>query len=458
MLFLCLFERIEKTFSCYSVKSNVYKEVVELLLKIKQNGRPIGIDLFAGAGGMSLGFEKAGFDIVASVELDPIHCAVHEYNFPKCKTICADVSNITGQDIRKQAKIPDDLDIDIVFGGAPCQGFSMIGKRALEDPRNSLVYHYVRLIKELKPKYFVFENVKGLTVGKHKKFLEEIMDSFEGSGFHVVRDYKVLNALDFGVPQSRERLFLLGWRSDMNEPTYPEPTHNKEGLNDLPKTPTVEQAIGDLPYIEENEELFEKDSTGNIEFKEKSEYAQRMSGASDKNDYGYHREFDKSVLTSSLRTKHTEKSIVRFAQTEPGKTEKISRFLKLDPNGYCNTLRAGTASDRGAHTSPRPINPYVPRCITNREAMRLHSYPDWFRVHSTKWHGFRQIGNSVPPLLAKAIGLEIMKSLGRNPSKPKRTIVPGDEKLLSYNMSEASEMFGVSKDVIPQRQRKVSNG
>jgi DNA (cytosine-5)-methyltransferase 1 len=423
-------------------------------LSQKKGKRPVGIDLFAGAGGLSLGFEKAGFDIVASVELDPIHCAVHEYNFPYCKTICADVSNLTGLEIRQRADISETTDIDVVFGGAPCQGFSMIGKRTLDDPRNILVSHYVRLVKELKPKYFVFENVKGLTVGKHKKFLEEIMEAFEDSGFHVIKDYKVLNALDFGVPQSRERLFLLGWRDDMERPSYPKPTHNKEGKNNLPKTPTVEEAIGDLPDIEQNDELFKIDTTSKVRFKDKSEYAHNLSDELAEDDYGYQREFDKNILTSSLRTKHTEKSIVRFSETEPGKTEKISRFLKLDPNGYCNTLRAGTASDRGAHTSPRPINPYVPRVITNREAMRLHSYPDWFRVHNTKWHGFRQIGNSVPPLMAKAIGLELMKALGVKPTKPKKVILTGDEKLLVYNMSEAAKMFDVSKDVIPQRNRK----
>jgi DNA (cytosine-5)-methyltransferase 1 len=124
--------------------------------------RPIGIDLFAGAGGLSLGFEQAGFDIAAAVEIDPIHCATHEYNFPKTKTICASVVDLTGDEIRRLSGI-DDTEIDVVFGGAPCQGFSMIGKRALDDHRNQLVFHYVRLVSELRPKYCVFENVKGLT-------------------------------------------------------------------------------------------------------------------------------------------------------------------------------------------------------------------------------------------------------------------------------------------------------
>ena len=119
--------------------------------------RPIGIDLFAGAGGMSLGFEQAGFDIAAAVEIDPIHCATHEYNFPHTTTICASVIDLTGSEIRRRAGLCSQ-EIDVVFGGAPCQGFSLMGKRVFDDPRNQLVFHYVRLVKELNPKYCVFEN------------------------------------------------------------------------------------------------------------------------------------------------------------------------------------------------------------------------------------------------------------------------------------------------------------
>ena len=136
----------------------------------KTQERPIGIDLFAGAGGLSLGFEQAGFDVAAAVEIDPIHCATHEYNFPYSKVICASVTDLTGEDIRQRADLGN-RQIDVVFGGAPCQGFSLIGKRTLDDPRNQLASDYVRLVYELQPRYFVFENVKGLTVGRHVKFL-----------------------------------------------------------------------------------------------------------------------------------------------------------------------------------------------------------------------------------------------------------------------------------------------
>jgi DNA (cytosine-5)-methyltransferase 1 len=133
--------------------------------------KPIGVDLFAGAGGLSLGFEQAGFHVGAAVEYDPVHAATHEFNFPQCATLCRSVADINGDYIRSHSKIGQE-DIDVVFGGAPCQGFSMIGKRALDDPRNRLVNHFVRIVSELKPKYFIFENVRGLTIGEHKKFLE----------------------------------------------------------------------------------------------------------------------------------------------------------------------------------------------------------------------------------------------------------------------------------------------
>lgn len=167
----------------------------KLMSSLNENSRPVGIDLFAGAGGLSLGFEQAGFDVAAAIEIDPIHCAVHEYNFPNSTTICASVVDLTGAEIRHRARLGN-RDIDCVFGGAPCQGFSMIGKRVLDDPRNQLVFHYVRIIRELQPKYCVFENVKGLTVGKHKEFLAELIDALDEAGYDVLLPYQVLNAVD----------------------------------------------------------------------------------------------------------------------------------------------------------------------------------------------------------------------------------------------------------------------
>jgi DNA (cytosine-5)-methyltransferase 1 len=406
--------------------------------------RPIGIDLFAGAGGLSLGFEQAGFDIAAAVEIDPIHCATHEYNFPKCKTICASVIDLTGEEIRNLAGLGDH-DIDVVFGGAPCQGFSMIGKRALDDNRNQLVFHYVRLVNELQPKYCVFENVKGLTLGKHAQFLSELVEALGSAGYKVLLPYKVLNAVNFGVPQSRERLFLMAAREDQELPQY---------LNPLENRVTVRDAIADLPDADNFRELEESDSL-ELDWETDSEYALRLRGMlPDAMDFSYKRIFDPNLLTCSLITAHTEKSKLRFKSTNPGKTEPISRFLRLDPDGVCNTLRAGTDSARGAHTSPRPIHPVFARVLTVREAARLHSYPDWFRLHSTKWHGFRQIGNSVPPLLGRAVATSIIKALNIEPMKPKNAIKLGNPILLGMNMGQAAAYFSVARNVIAQRARK----
>jgi len=408
--------------------------------------RPVGIDLFAGGGGLSLGFEQAGFDIAAAVEIDPIHCATHEYNFPRTKTICASVVDVTGDEIRKRAGLSD-VDIDAVFGGAPCQGFSLIGKRAFDDPRNQLVFHYVRIVRELQPKYCVFENVKGLTLGKHAEFLQELISALGDAGYDVLLPYRVLNAAEFGVPQDRRRLFLIGARRGLSVPNYPAPFDSRI---------TVHQAIGDLPDAERFPELNVVDVV-RTNWTTRAKYARQLRGLeADPTDYGYRREFDPNLLTSSRRTEHTDLSRKRFLETEHGKTEQVSRFRKLPPDGLCNTLRAGTDSARGAFTSPRPIHPILPRVITVREAARLHSYPDWFRFHTTKWHGFRQIGNSVPPLLARAVANEIVKALGIKPQKPKTVLGQGNIDLLEFDMGDAAKHFRVPRNTIAQRMRKQS--
>lgn len=409
--------------------------------------RPIGIDLFAGAGGLSLGFEQAGFDIAAAVEIDPIHCATHEFNFPNSTAICASVVNVTGAEIRHRANLGK-AEIDVVFGGAPCQGFSLIGKRSMDDPRNQLVFHYVRLVRELRPKYCVFENVKGLTVGTHAKFLGEIIDALKTSGYDVLLPYRVLNAADFSVPQDRRRLFLIAARRGLALPSYPETR---------PTRTTVADAISDIPDADQFDELYEDDFV-TTKWITRRKYAKILRGIEDdSSDFGYMREFDRNVLTSSLRTEHAQPSRHRFQTTKHGDTEPISRFRKLDPDGVCNTLRAGTDSARGAFTSPRPIHPNLARVITVREAARLHSYPDWFRFHATKWHGFRQIGNSVPPLLARAVACQVISALGVSPGKPTTVLQLGDARLLKFDMGAAARHFAVPHDTIAQRTRKIAN-
>ena len=416
--------------------------------------RPIAIDLFAGAGGMTLGFEQAGFDVPVAVELDPIHCATHSFNFPFWSVLCQNITDTTGEQIRNCL---GDREIDVVCGGPPCQGFSVIGKRQFYDPRNCLMSHFRRVVLELEPKYFVMENVPGLTQGKHRQLLKDIVSELRANGYQVL-SHQVLNSANYGVPQNRERLFLLGCREGLPLPKYPSrttilPRRNQADKQDLPYAPTVWEALGDLPEAE-NYSILRKRDCVVAEYGKPSDYGQRMRGLSIiADDYSYTRQYDPRLLTSSVTTNHAKKSRARFERTGFGRIERVSRFHKLNPEGLCNTLRAGTARDRGAFTSPRPIHPYTARCITVREAGRLHSYPDWFRFHVTKWHGFRQIGNSVPPLLAKAIAAEIIRSLGVEPSKPSEEKPLGEKKLLEMTMSQAAACYDADPQAIGRRIR-----
>ena len=395
--------------------------------------RPVGIDLFSGAGGFSLGFESAGFDIKAAVDVDPIHCATHAYNFPYCKTICSNALDINGPDIRRLSGLGE-KDIAVVFGGPPCQSFSLMGKRSPNDPRTSLIHHFVRLVLELQPAYFVCENVKGLTLGQQRKVLDQMIETLEDGGYSVLLPYELLNAADFGIPQERYRLFLLGALRGRTLPTYPESSTDRADVAD---------ALGDLPDVDDYPELIEQDWT-EASYGNPSAYARRLVGyVDDTEDFAYRRIYNRTLLTSSLRTTHSDESRRRFSETTAGKIEPISRFYKLDPAGVCNTIRSGTASDRGAFTSPRPIHPNSPRCITNREAARLHSYPDWFRFHVTKWHGFRQIGNSVPPLLARAVAAQIIGVMDVIPLVPIRRLYLSNPALLELTMTQAAERYDV---------------
>lgn len=411
--------------------------------------RPIGIDLFAGAGGMSLGFEQAGFDVVAAVEIDPVHCAVHKFNFPHCAVMPRSVVGLKGNEIRLAAGIGNRA-VDVVFGGAPCQGFSMIGQRVLDDPRNALVREFLRIVSELDAKSFVFENVKGLTVGKHRLFLDEFVAIAKDLGYEVRLPWRVLNAAHFGTPQNRERLILYGAKRKADLPRYPEassrPADGKGKLHpSLPLGPSVGDAIGDLPDADSFEELTYTDTVRTKLWGRPSAYASELRcTTNDAWHFGYIRNWDPSLLTSSIRTEHTEISRRRFSETIGGQTEPISRLYKLSKKGLSNTLRAGTDGTRGAFTSPRPIHPEHSRCVTVREMARLHGYPDWFRLHETKWHGARQIGNSVPPPLARAIAKELIEALDYAPTRPFEILELGSLDLLRMTVSQAADYFGIA--------------
>jgi DNA (cytosine-5)-methyltransferase 1 len=225
----------------------------------------------------------------------------------------------------------------------------------------------------------------------------------------------------------------------------------------------VFEALEGLPDLDSFPELLDTDqvSLGEDQLDGlalASSYARRLRGLeNDPCDFAHDREWDPALLTSSLRTVHTEKSIERFQSTEPGNVEPVSRFYRLPPNGLCNTLRAGTGSERGAFTSPRPIHPFLPRVISVREAARLHSFPDWFRFHATKWHGFRQIGNAVPPLLGRAVASSVVQALSVTPHKPSKRLTLGDPALLQLNMLDAAKLFQAPRQAIPKPRRRVAS-
>ncbi len=409
--------------------------------------RPIAIDLFSGCGGMSLGLEASGFDVTVAVEFDAIHALIHHLNFPYTSTICEDINNLKTdylKDILKQKKV--DNDIDLIAGGPPCQGFSLMGKRQLDDPRNSLVFEYFRVIKDLKPKYFIFENVPGIAVGKHQQFLAELITEFENIGYRIAKPFKILDASLFGAPQKRKRLILMGSRNDVKPVNYP---------LEIQEFNNVESAIADLSsipaFIGENKGINSKklDYSGF-----RSNFALNSQGIY---KFCHHRQRDHFIY-NHVGSNHTDKSIERFLSTPQGNIEKTSRFLKLSPTGLCNTLRAGTARDKGAYTAARPIHYSQPRCITVREAARLHTFPDWFLFHETIWHGFREIGNAVIPMLAKAIGDEIIKVLEVDINQLEVTKLEKVEpKFMEYNMDKASNYWNISNNIIPKRKRLEMN-
>lgn len=346
----------------------------------------LAVELFAGAGGMTLGFQQAGWTVHCAVESDPRHAATHRRNFPGCALLECDIRTVTPGHFQLA-----DQPLDLIFGGPPCQGFSVGGVRRQDDERNDLVLEFGRVVIAAAPRYFVMENVQGLA-GRRKDVLEAFVDLVQRAGYEVVEPFAVLNASDFGVPQNRKRLFVLGYRTDQISPNYPEP-HSAPA-------PTVWDALGDLPS---DPPLDTRDDDIHLaRLGRASPYARALRSP--------RADAEPVTLTGYMRAKHSAAVQARFAATGPGEREPISRFLRLDKAGLAPTLRAGTNRQRGAFTAPRPIHPTQDRCITVREAARLSSFPDSFEFHPTRWYGYAQVGNAVPPLLARAVATSVLSA------------------------------------------------
>ena len=373
------------------------------------NAKPLAIDLFCGAGGMTLGFEQAGFSVHSAFDIEHFNVDTHRLNFPKSKSHVVDLKRISGDDLRDVAQLRQ-REIDVVFGGPPCQGFSAGGKRDTNDKRNQLVYEFARLIRQLQPRYFVMENVQGFLFHRSEPVFNSFIRRVKLAGYKVIEPVQSLNASDYGVPQRRIRTFVIGCRKNLPLPHYPA----KTGCYDDTGTeffPLVWDAISDLPNIELYPSLYDCDKFPGTLQRTSVPYAQLMRGDLVSYDDKSNKSLPADILTGFLRTAHSDSIRKRFASTPMGKAEPISRYIRLSWDKVSPTIRAGTGKDHGSHTAPRPIHPTQPRCITTREAARLHSFPDWFQFHGTRWHDFRQIGNSVPPLLAKAVAKKIMEQL-----------------------------------------------
>jgi len=420
--------------------------------------RPIAIDLFCGAGGLSLGFEQAGFDVVTAVDVDPIHALTYQYNFPQAKVLCRDVSSVRGADLVNEARGHIESqggswsgEVDCVAGGPSCQGFSAIGGRDPDDPRNSLVLEFARIVAEVQPRCFVLENVPGLLRPAYEAIRGRVLSTLRESGFSFDDDPWLLDAYDFGVPQRRRRVFLVGVRGDLPRPVMP------EGAEHL----TAADAIGDLlaisrfPTQSNDDELVLSSVELAALEAAASPFAKRLRAAATSHDLAAPRKWDPALLTGALGTVHSDEVRTRLGSIPLGKREPQSRLPKLDPKKPSPTLRAGTGREHGSHTPVRPVHYSLPRVITVREAARLHAFPDWFRFHSTRWHALRQIGNSVPPPLGRAVASAMVAVLGATPVA-RAAIELGDVKGLSLSLGEAARELSVPASQLPPPRRRAA--
>ncbi len=392
-----------------------------------------------------------------------MHAATHAFNFPQCEILCRDASKLRAAEVLEAAErgfmrlhpgVPWPGQLDALIGGPPCQGFSVGGKREQNDERNDLLPHFVRLVEELKPRTFCLENVAGLLEERFDDMREEAFGRLRGAGYALSGTEKPVNSLSFGVPQSRRRVIVLG---ALGEAAPSRPVEVEAKIS-------VEEAFEGLPSPSGYAELLDADEVElrleDIERRSaiKSAYARTLAGVDALiGDRSRPRLWEPSLLTGSRRTTHTEDTVARFAATPLNTVEPKSRLYRLPLDGPSRTLRAGTGSERGSHTSPRPIHPREDRVITVREAARLHGYPDWFRFHTTNWHGHRQVGNSVPPPMARAVAVALLGSLGHSPTALRSSVPLGEPTLLTMSRTTAPTAFDVFADDLPApRTRKLA--
>lgn len=348
------------------------------------------IDLFAGCGGFSCGFMQAGIKVDTAVEIDETIAISYRHNHKNTTVIIDDIKNIDNNKYFKKYQA------DIIIGGPPCQGFSTAGARIrhyfVDDPRNYLFKHYLNIVKLVKPKIFIFENVKGIVHYKNGDIFKEIKRAFQEEGY--VLQYFIPNAKDFGIPQARERTILIGSVKDFSLPQEIEET-KKFILRIMPdffKPVNVWDAIGNLPA---------PTNSGEIEnLKPKNSYEQFVHSKG-------------NTIRNHISTRHNPTAIQRMS-----KVKENENFIVL--NERIKSIHSGSygrlSADKVAPTittrfdtpsGGRFIHPLENRTITPREAARLQSFPDSFEFLGTKTSICKQIGNAVPPKLAYFLGIMI---------------------------------------------------
>ena len=346
------------------------------------------LDLFSGCGGLSVGFEQAGFKVIAGVDYDEPALNTFKHNHRGSHAIHLDLSKDNAME-QIRARIGYETQIDFIAGGPPCQGFSLTGPRKLKDKRNKLYMSMLSAVKEFSPSAFLIENVRGMAGLYQGKVLKDIATQFEKVGYTV--EHKILNAADFGVPQVRHRLFIVGVKKEFERFIFPEPTHGKQNWV------TCEKAISDLPTLEND--LGSNES--NYQLEPVSDYQRKIRGSC-------------SVLYNHLGTRHTEHVKSVIAQVPEGGNHKDL------PPGVGDSRKFNEAWTR--YHSQRPSRTIDTghrnhfhyrwnRVPTVRENARLQSFKDEFEFLGTKTQQNRQVGNAVPPLLAQALGRQIMLTI-----------------------------------------------
>lgn len=349
--------------------------------------KPTMIDLFSGVGGLSLGFEMAGFTVVLANEYDESIAKAYVQNRPHTKMIVNDITKLPIDSTFS----PYRNKVDLIVGGPPCQGFSQKGKRkTIHDERNFLFKYYYEVVSLVKPTYFVMENVPNLLTAENGYFKKEITELFEGVGYTISSD--VLNAADFGVPQNRKRAVIIG---KLGSEAIDLPVPTEEGV-------TIWDAISDLAYLNSGEGE-EKQS---YKCEPQSQYQRKLRENSD-------------YLYNHVATKHSDLALERLKLIPPNMGKEVlppehrtksiysgtwSRMLKDDVSVTITTRFDTPSSGRFTH-------PFLDRAITVREAARIQSFPDSFVFYGNKGSQMKQVGNAVPPLLAKAIADVIMSDI-----------------------------------------------